>query len=161
MMTAGGIAVYHWPDIAGLQPASPPLDPAIVFPVAELTFRPLIDLPDLYSRAVQEILTDPEQGGLYEKMHKEFRYHGIPDEVRFHCSMSKLLGWPKLVQMEDLDSFNDDDAHDMHLLIQVDDYSNGVEAQGWGPGGSLYFLVRDRDLQKPRFDRCVFDIQFT
>ncbi len=49
----------------------------------------------------------------------------------------------------------------MRLLLQVDDYSNGEELQGWGPGGTLYFVMSEENLRMRRFDRCEFDIQFT
>jgi uncharacterized protein YwqG len=47
------------------------------------------------------------------------------------------------------------------LLLQLDQYSNGEELEGWGPGGSLYFVMRDCDLRQGRFDRCEFDMQCT
>ena len=131
----------------------------MVFPVCELVFTSIIDLPDRNSIVVEEILTEPNQFALYAKLHDEVRYHGIPEDIRWHCSMSKLFGWPKLVQGE-LDLLRGPNATNPRLLLQVDDYSNGVESHGWGPGGSLYFLMHDRDLRQHRFDRCEFEIQF-
>jgi uncharacterized protein YwqG len=83
--------------------------------------------------------------------------HGIPEDVRGHYGLSKLLSWPHLVQQYDLDTAGDG----LRLLLQLDDYSNGDDSEGWGPGGSLYFLIRDEALRERRFDRCEFEIQFT
>jgi hypothetical protein len=71
-----------------------------------------------------------------------------------------LLGWPALVQQEDLFCFEqgNDDAL---LLLQVDDYCNGEDTQDWGPGGSLYFFMAQRALQEQNFAACEFEIQFT
>jgi hypothetical protein len=122
-----------------------------------LAFRPLTDLPDPYSRAVAELLSDDEQLSQYRALHNAVRHHGIPEDVRGYCGLSKLLGWPHLVQQYDLDTTGDG----LRLLLQLDDYSNGDDSEGWGPGGSLYFLIRDEDLRERRFDRCEFEIQFT
>jgi len=43
---ARDIAVHHWLDIDRLIPATPPIEPAFIFPTCALAFRPLIDLPD-------------------------------------------------------------------------------------------------------------------
>jgi uncharacterized protein YwqG len=67
------------------------------------------------------------------------------------------LGWPHLVQQYDLDSI----CGDARLLLQLDGYSNGDDGEGWGPGGSLYFVIRDQDLRERRFERCEFEMQFT
>jgi uncharacterized protein YwqG len=155
---ARDIEVHHWPDIERLTPAVPPIEPALVFPVCALALRPLIDLPDPFSRAAQDLLPDARRVSQYAAVRDAVRRHGIPDGLDYYCSFSKLLGWPALVQQYDLDVLDADDAR---LLLQVDDYSNGEELHGWGPGGSLYFALRDRDLRAGRFDRCEFDIQFT
>jgi uncharacterized protein YwqG len=157
-MEASDIAIHHWPDIDRLVPAAPPIEPALVFPACALAFRPLIDLPDPFSRVVEGLLQDERQLSEYAAVRRAVRRHGIPDELAYYCSFSKLLGWPALVQQYDLDTLRDEGRS---LLLQVDDYSNGEELHGWGPGGSLYFVIRDKDLRMRRFDRCEFEIQFT
>jgi len=155
-MEAGDIAIHHWPDLDRLVPARAPIEPALVFPPCALALQPLIDLPDPFSRAVQRLLPE-DLVPRYAAVRKNIRCHGIPDDIQHYCSFSKLLGWPALVQWHDLDSLEDG----TRLLLQVDDYANGQELHGWGPGGSLYFVIRDKDLQMRRFDRCEFEIQFT
>jgi hypothetical protein len=46
-------------------------------------------------------------------------------------------------------------------LLQVDGYCNGEELHGWGPGGSLYYLLPERDLRVGVFAGCEFEGQFT
>jgi uncharacterized protein YwqG len=157
-LEAGEIAVHHWPEIDRLIPATPPIEPALVLPPCALAFRPLIDLPDPFSRAVENVLQDEQQVSRYAAVRKAVRRHGIPDDLDRYCSFGKLLGWPALVQQYDLDAL---DKGRNVLLLQVDDYSNGEELHGWGPGGSIYFVLRAADLRTRRFDRCQFDIQFT
>jgi hypothetical protein len=158
---ARDIAVHHWPDIDRLVPAVSPIEPAFVFPPCALALRPLIDLPDPFSRVVQDLLHDAQRVSQYAAVRGVVRCHGIPDDLDYYCSFGKLLGWPALVQPHDLDVFDPRDADDMRLLLQIDDYSNGEELHGWGPGGSLYFVMREEDLRQGRFDRCEFEIQFT
>jgi uncharacterized protein YwqG len=155
--SARDIAVFHWSDVDRLVPAVPPIEVIKVFPLCALVFRPLLDLPDPYSRAVAEILSDDEQLSRYRALHNAMRHHGIPEDFRDYCGLSKLLGWPHLVQQYDLDTT----ADGARLLLQLDGYSNGDDGEGWGPGGSLYFLIRDEDLRERRFDRCEFEMQFT
>lgn len=134
----------------------------MVFPLCALVFRVFIDLPDPFSTVVQDILTDEEQVSRYAAVRDAVRHHGIPDDLHSNCGFGKLLGWPSLVQQDDLDVLgNAADPNDFRLLLQLDEYSNGEELEGWGPGGSLYFLMRDRDLRQCRFDRCEFDMQCT
>lgn len=160
LLTGNGAAVFHWPDVERLQPAAPAVEPLMVFPLCALTLRPLTDLPDPFSGVVQDILTNQAQVARYSAVRDAVRHHGIPEELHPYCGFAKLLGWPSLVQQYDLDAFGSNPT-DLRLLLQLDPYSNGEELEGWGPGGSLYFLLRDRDLRERRFDRCEYDMQFT
>ncbi len=72
-------AVFHWPNVTDLQQATPPIDLAYVLPICALAFRPLVELPDPYSRVVEAILTDPEEVTRYAKIVDAVRHHGIPD----------------------------------------------------------------------------------
>jgi uncharacterized protein YwqG len=157
----GGGAVFHFPDIDRLAPAEPPIELTQVFPQCPLSFRQVVDLPDPYCNIVQSILKDQKQISDYGKVCDVVRYHGIPDEVRHHCGLSKLFGWPSLVQMHDLDEPDTNKLKGHRLLLQVDEYSNGEESEGWGPGGSLYFMTPARDLLDARFDRSQLEMQCT
>jgi len=153
------IAIYHWADIDSLIPAVAPIAPAKVYPVCPLVMRPQIDLADPHSRVVRNLKLNEEQELLYAAEWNEVRRHGIPYDADRYSSFSKLLGWPALVQWHDLDRFEDYD--DARLLLQVDEYSNGEALHGWGPGGSLYFLLPKQDLLAHMLAGGEFDIQFT
>jgi hypothetical protein len=156
-----GGAVFHWPHDLRLAPAEPPIEVMHLPPLCTLAFRPVIDLPDPHSSVVQTILTDQALVKRYADANTTIRFHGIPDDLHFYCGLSKLLGWPSLVQLHDLDTPDRNDPTGMRLLLQLDQYSNGTESEGWGPGGSLYFMLGVSDLRKRHFDRCEFDGQFT
>jgi Domain of unknown function (DUF1963) len=124
-----------------------------------LAFRPLIDLPDLHSRAIRQLRLTKEQASLYAAEWKAIRRFGFPDDADYYSGFSKLLGWPALVQWRDLDRF--EDFEDALLLLQVDDYCNGEDTQDWGSGGSLYYFMPQQALQDRNFAACEFEIQFT
>jgi uncharacterized protein YwqG len=159
-IAGGGVSVFHWPDIGALTATKPPIEVLRELPPCALVFRTLIDLPEPSSHVVDGILTDREQVARYVEQRHAVRHRGIPAELHDYCGFGKLLGWPSLVQHEDLVSLRDT-ADRYRLLLQLDQYSNGDELEGWGSGGSLYVLIRDQDLRQSRFDRCEFEMQFT
>jgi Domain of unknown function (DUF1963) len=164
VMGCGSIdsAVFHWSDTKILRPATPPVEVGYILPVCALAFRPMSDLPDPYSRIAQAILPNADQASRYAKVVEKVRSHGIPDDLVYYCAFGKLFGWPALVQQHDVDEFGDGPGvGGLNLLLQLDDYCNGEQTSELGPGGSLYFLIRDKDLTARRFDRCEFDGQFT
>lgn len=75
-----------------------------------------------------------------------------------YTKCSKLFGWPDLVQ-SDLQQLGSGD--DARLLLQVEDYCNGEELHVWGPGGSLYYSLSERDLRAGLYEKCEFEGQFT
>jgi hypothetical protein len=155
----GDIAVYHWTEVDQLVPAVAPIEPIKTLLECPLAFRPLIDLPDLHSRAIRQLRLTKEQASLYAAEWKAIRRFGFPDDADYYSGFSKLLGWPALVQWRDLDRF--EDFEDALLLLQVDDYCNGEDTQDWGSGGSLYYFMPQQALQDRNFAACEFEIQFT
>jgi hypothetical protein len=147
--------VGDWP-VEGLVAASPPLPPPSEYlreygDPTHLLFRPFLDLPDPFSRIVEALGLSSEELDAYFALGDAARHHGIPEDVAEHCQYDKLLGWPDLVQ-NDFDLEQDgDDAY--RLLAQL--------PGRMGPGGSLYFFIRDEDLAARRFDRCIFEAQNT
>ncbi len=154
----GPAGVHLWPDVDRLVPAKAQIDPIEVFPSCALVPRPILDLPHPFSRAVSKLGLNEQQQKSYFDVWLEVRDHGIPPACVGYASFSKLLGWPDLVQ-SDLWRFQDEG--DARLLLQVDEYCNGEELHGWGPGGSLYYLLADRDLRAGRYEACEFEGQFT
>jgi uncharacterized protein YwqG len=152
------VGVYHWADADRLVPAVAAIEPLEIFPSCALALRPLLDLPHPFSRAVEKLGLGEEQDKAYRDAWWEIRDHGIPLDCVGYAGFSKLLGWPDLVQ-NDLWRFESED--DARLLLQVDSYCNGEELHGWGPGGSLYYLLAEQDLLARRYKRCEFEGQFT
>jgi uncharacterized protein YwqG len=99
-----------------------------------------------------------QQHKSYADARQDLRDHGIPRDCVGYASFSKLLGWPHLVQ-NDLSRFESE--NDARLLLQVDSYCNGQDLHSWGPGGSLYYLLAERDLRAGVFAGCEFEGQFT
>jgi len=156
----GNHCVFHWPDVGQLVRAKADPDPLEVFPSCALVPRPILDLPDPNSRTIRNMQLSEAARSLYAEEWKALRCHGIPDDVAWYCGFAKLLGWPALVQpTHDLDRFEDHD--DARLLLQVDQYCNGEELHGWGPGGSLYYVLPEQDLRAQIFEGCELEGQFT
>jgi len=53
MEALADIAVHHWPGFLELVPAVAPIEPSQVLPQCALAFRPIIDLPDPFSKAIE------------------------------------------------------------------------------------------------------------
>ena len=70
--------------------------------------------------------------------------------IRFDLAVGDLVGMGDPGEAE---------TNGLHLLLQIDSYSNGTESAEWGDRGSLYFLIRNNDLQAGRFERCEFEMQ--
>jgi hypothetical protein len=150
--------VYHWPDIDRLAPTEAPMEPVEVFLSCALVPQAIIDLPHPRSRAVTDLALGEDEQKAYHAAWLDIRNHGIP-EASVHCaSFSKLLGWPDLVQ-DELGRFETDE--NARLLLQVDTYCNGEDAQYFGPGGSLYYVLPEEDLRAHRYENCEFEGQFT
>jgi len=48
-----------------------------------------------------------------------------------------------------------------NLLLQIGWYHNGWDWESWGPGGTLYFTLNEKDIAERRFDRAELDVQCT
>jgi uncharacterized protein YwqG len=150
--------VFYWPDVGRLVRAKAPIAPLYTFPICALVPRPLIDLPHPDSTAVGRFGLNKQQREAYFDVWLDVRHYGIPSDYASYASFSKLLGWPALVQ-HDIGVFNSRD--DARLLLQVDEYCNGETSHGWGPGGSLFYVLTDADLRARAFARCELEGQFT
>jgi uncharacterized protein DUF1963 len=146
-------AVYHWPE-ANLVATEPPLPlgcpkEQVATP---LLFRPFIDLPDPFSEIIRELMLNDAEKELYCSLRKALREHGIPQNVVNYCDLaSKIFGWPALVQ---------GDFRLPHAGVDV--YRQLVQLPArLGPGGSLYFFIRDTDLAAHCFDKCILEEQST
>jgi uncharacterized protein YwqG len=150
--------VFYWPHVDGLVRAKALIEPIETFPICAVVPRPILDLPHPDSRAVGELDLNEQQRRSYVDVWQEIRDDGFPGDSSYYASFSKLLGWPALVQSE-IGMFDSPAA--VRLLLQVDGYCNGEQAHDWGPGGSLYYVLPERDLRAQIFDRCELEGQFT
>lgn len=153
-------AVFHWPDAIELALYDPPEPDVEIVPCAGMEFLETFTIPDLFSSIVED-----HAGGRVEARDFRMRYPDrnglgkLTDGTKVSSDdMSQLLGWPKWVQNE---LYPDDTREEWRLLLQVGTYDNGVHERWWGPGGSLYFMIREKDLAARRFDRVEFDAQFS
>lgn len=149
--------VFYWPDVERLVRAKAPIEPLYTFPICALVPRPLIDLPHPDSTVVGGFGLNKQQREAYFDVWLDVRHHGIPSDYASYASFSKLFGWPALVQ-HDIEMF---DSPAARLLLQVDPYCNGETNHGWGPGGSLFYVLTDANLRAHAFARSELEGQFT
>jgi uncharacterized protein YwqG len=159
---ANGFAVYHWTDLEHLTPAISPLELQLKFPLCALAFRPMVDVPDPTARLIRELDWGNDDKWAYSDLREAICDHGIPEPHRALTHHSKLFGWPGWVQYESKEMAELDKVHGLHLLLQLEAFTDGSTWAEWGRGGGkLYFLIRDADLAVGRFDRCEFVMQGT
>lgn len=149
--------VFYWRDIDRLVPVETAIEPIETFPICALVPRPLLDLPHPDSCAVKELGLNRHQREAYFDVWLDVGRHGIPSACQRYAGFSKLSGWPAFLQ-SDLEQFETKDAR---LLLEVDHYCNGTHSHYWGPGGSLFYALRERDLRTQNFERCELEGQFT
>ncbi|MSP48938.1 MAG: DUF1963 domain-containing protein [Alphaproteobacteria bacterium] len=148
-------AVFHWPAGTELVPHDPPEDDVEILLSAGMEFLETFTLPDLFSGIT---------GGRADDRNFRMGYpdtHGIalPADGREPdlSDPTQLLGWHHLVQSE---MYICEDPT-WRLLLQVGTYDDGQKNHWWGPGGTIYFMIREEDLATYRFDNVVFDAQCT
>ena len=144
----GSRCVFYWPDVDSLVAAKARIDPIEVFLSCAIVPRSIVDLPHPSSRVVSDFGLNEREQKAYAGLWLEVRDHGIPGDCAGYADFSKILGWPGLVQ-SDLQRFHSND--DARLLLQVDSYCNGEEWHAWGPGGSLYYTLSERNLRARAF----------
>jgi hypothetical protein len=139
--------------------AETPIEDFTILPVCALKFFETFDLP----HPLSDIVAALDLGRDEERRYQDFREarsgaaHGVR-KSRFPMNISKLFGWPDLVQNE---LEGEAGRATYRLLLQMGSYESGSESHGWGPGGNLYFAIRDEDLRAERFERCAVDMQCT
>lgn len=153
-------AVFHWPRGTELVMRDPPEPDVEVVPCASIEFLETLTLPHLYSDVVERRARDRLDDDDFRMRYPErLGVERLSDGTEVSPdNMSQLFGWPQWVQNE-MYAANTDEK--WRLLLQVGTYDNGVRNHWWGPGGSLYFMIREDDLAASRFDRAEFDAQFT
>jgi uncharacterized protein YwqG len=144
-------AVFYWPPGTELVTRDPPEEDVEILLSAGLEFLETFTLPDPFSEIAGKRADD-----------LDFRTsYGIatPPEGREPdlSDSTQLFGWHHLVQSE-LYACEDPAQR---LLLQVGTYDDGHKNRWWGPGGTIYFMIREDDLAARRFDNVVIEGQFT
>lgn len=149
-------AVYYWPDPSVLRVAEPPIEDFELMPRCALGFFETTDLPHPLSMAIIQLQLDGDAEDRYWDLYRALRAETHGDEG---IDVSKLFGWPDLVQ-RDLEMIEAGDEA-WQLLLQLGSYETGTESHGWGPGGNLYFMIETDALAARRFDLCAAEMQCT
>ena len=150
--------VFYWPDVHGLVRAKAPIEP-------------IRDLPSLCDRATaaSRLASSGQRCGRWPRP-EQTSARGILRHLARrapprHSIRLRLLC--KLQQASWLARFGAKRRGDVRihaaarLILQVDAYCNGETAHGWGPGGSLFYVLPDADLRAHDFTRCELEGQFT
>ena len=153
-----GAAVFYWPDVEALLPASEPIPDFEPLPRCGLAFYETYSLPDPRSDEIGRLPFDRDQQRRYRELYVAVRGYGTGDSFFDEFNVIKLLGWPDLVQCE---LFRRPGGERLRLLFQLGNYDNGITKHDWGPGGAVYFSIRERDLTEHRFDRVLLESQIT
>lgn len=165
---AGGAVVLFDPGGAALEAAAPPADlPAKVrFPLCAVTMEQYDDIPDVGNEPwLQERLGDDARLEAYGETcsylksgwstdpHTLLGFASpIQDVMEGECQLVtsgitfKERG-KEAARVKELET----GARQWRLLLQVE--SDGNAKMMWGDAGSLYFWIREDDLQARRFDR--------
>lgn len=153
-------AVFHWPRETELVTRDPPEPDIEIVPCAGIEFLETFTLPHLFSSVVERQAKGGVDDRDFRMRYPERRgFSSLADGTKVSPdNMSQFLGWPQWVQNE---LYAPDTRAKWRLLLQVGTYDNGVKNHWWGPGGSLYFMIRETDLAARRFDRVEFDAQFS
>lgn len=148
--------VFHWRPGTELMKAEPPEPDVEIMPECGLSFTEVLDLPHMFSTRIEGRFDRKKYFRIYE--HNGIRMpEGHPGLDT--TDLNKLLGWLHPVQGE-LSLYQEPSEH-WHLLLQVGTYNTGDQRHFWGPGGSLYFVIEEKDLAAGRFDRVQFTAQHT
>lgn len=149
-------AVFHWPAGTELMKAEPPEPDVEIMPECGLVFTEVLDLPHMLSQKIEGRFDRDKYYRIYERdgVRMPEGHRGLDT-----TDLNKLLGYLHPVQGR-VDLYQEPDEH-WHLLLQIGSYDAGPKHHYWGPGGSLYFVIEEKDIAAGRFDRVKFTAQHT
>lgn len=152
--------VEYWPDVSALGIAEAPIEDFEVMMSCALAFFETTDMPHPLSETIARLGLAEAALDRYWDIHTELvgEAHGVRNS-RDQIDISKMFGWPDLIQ-RDLEILDGEDDG-WSQLLQMGSYENGTESYSWGPGGNLYFMIRDADLAARRFALCEAEMQCT
>lgn len=158
----GGGRAYHFPDIGSLKTAALPLDDFEPLVTCDLDFFRTFEIPDPESEFILSLKLSKDERDTYYDLAAAIRSpQDIPERFAKEY-VSKLLGWPDLVQ-DDLGSFgwHIRKAAQPRLLLQIGWYHDGLNWESWGPGGTVYFTMDENSLVARRFGEVELEVQTT
>jgi uncharacterized protein YwqG len=155
----GGGCVRYFAEVNGLAPAALPLDDFEPQISCGVDFYESWELPDADAEAMAPFKFSREERAAYLDLRNEIAGFMHTDDawrlMKCRDSTSKLLGWPDLIQYADII------PSEARLLLQLGEYHDGAEWHGWGPGGLVYFVIRDADLAAGSFECAELEMQCT
>ena len=159
-MPTGGCAVQYIVDTSKLRPASLPLEDFEPLACCGLDFYDTFELPDWQSNAAAALGLSKPESQIYDRIQA---WLSGDDEAEDPGDrhVSKLFGWPDLVQRDLGEEWAEDPRAGEKLLLQIGWYHDGAEWQCWGPGGHVYFTLDQQDVAACRFGRAALEAQCT
>jgi uncharacterized protein YwqG len=153
----GGL-VYYFEDTANLKPAPLPFENFKPLIGCDVAFYNSWEIPDPESQAIGSLkLSKEERDTYYDLCDAIGRAPGMRESVAKEY-VSKLFGWPSLVQ-DDLAIFRDGNYSQRRLLTQIGWYHDGENWESWDPGSALYFTLDESDLAAGRFGLAELEVQ--
>jgi uncharacterized protein YwqG len=156
-------AVHHWPEVASVAPVAAPVGYRGALPECALRFFQSWSLPFPGGYAAERFdVKGPRtpRWDAYWDLVAALRNDGAPERPADLIEVSKLLGWPDLVQ-NDFWVYGEGAKLDWRLLLQLGSYENGSTQHCWGPGGTLYFFTPASALKQPRSEQILLQVQVT
>ncbi len=153
----GGLYFFSGGD---LDRSAKPIEDFKVLPTCGLAFSDAIDLPDPFSRVIENLALDKPLWDQYFEIRQRVSNHGVTAERYDTLDQSKLFGWPDLIQ-RDLEAFSDEKDATDRLLLQIGNYDNSIESWSWGPGGLIYFALTEAAFNDGDCGACRCEMQCT
>lgn len=152
-------AVLYFPDPQNLKTTPLPVEDFELSLQCGLAFYDTVELPDPRSDAVAALGLTAAEAEAYAGLREQISNHGMP-ENRANDERSKLLGWPDLIQEQDVVEFSPkEEKSGEKLLLQVNSYHDGWDWQSWGDGGNVYFVLDVQSLAQQDFGKVQVNMQ--
>lgn len=155
--------VQYWPPGTPMSPAAVPSAEWNIAPEASFRVAEQWSVPSMFSLPVRAFTDELSGREMYGEITDRVETDGIAPALLRTDEISQVLGWARLVQ-NDFDEYMWGEEYDpltCRLLLQVDAYHNGSEEHWWGPGGRLYFLMKEDDLRAHRWEAAMMIAQVT
>ncbi|MGP0058416.1 MAG: YwqG family protein [Beijerinckiaceae bacterium] len=155
---SNGGAIYYFKHTDELRVSALPIEGDEPLITCDMDFYETFELPHPFSNAIETLAFNKKQRDTYCDLYEALAQFGFDESEHLNENdISKLLGWPDLVQRE----VEDPVSGRTQLLLQLGQFRDGTELAGWGPGGLLYFIIAPCELAAWSFDRAELTMQCT